>query len=85
MDKVISARLDESAVDRVGELARRLRTSKKSILERAIAMYADHVDQGKKTDVFEQTCGAWSRKEPPEQLVKAARKAFHNSMRRRQQ
>jgi predicted transcriptional regulator len=82
MDKILSARVDESVVNSIGSLARRLHTSKKRILERAIEMYAAKIDKEQEFDVFQQTCGAWSREESAEQLVKAARKAFRDSMRR---
>jgi predicted transcriptional regulator len=36
MDKILSARVDESVANRIGLLARRLRTSKKKIIESAI-------------------------------------------------
>jgi len=82
MDRIISARIDESAANRIGALARRLGTSKKEIIERAIEMYAAQVDQDKESDVFEQTCGAWSRKESAAGIMKTARKAFRDSRER---
>jgi predicted transcriptional regulator len=36
MDKILSARVDESVVNRIGSLARRLHTSKKKSIESAI-------------------------------------------------
>ncbi len=85
MDKIISARIDESAANRIGVLARRLRTSKKDVIERAIAMYAAHVCEREESDVFEQTCGAWARRESAADIVKTARKAFRDSMGRPRQ
>jgi len=82
MDRILSARIDGSAASRIGSLARRLGTSKKAVIERAIEMYAAHVDETQHFDVFEQTCGAWSRKESAKQIVETARKAFGDSMRR---
>lgn len=82
MDKVISARVDESAIDKIGSLAHRLHTSKRKIIERAIEMYAAKIDEEQGFDVFERTCGAWARKESAKQLAGAARKAFRDSMRR---
>lgn len=76
MDRIFSVRIDESAADRIGTLARRLDISKKTVIERAIEMYAAHVDEAQHFDVFEQTCGAWSRKESAEQIEEAARKTF---------
>ena len=40
MDKILSARVDESVAHSIGALARRLNTSKKKIIERAVEMYA---------------------------------------------
>ena len=82
MDKIVSARIDESVANQIGALARRLHTSKKSVIERAVEMYAAHVGGGEEDDVFERTCGAWRRKESATQLVRTARKAFRDSMER---
>jgi len=83
MNKIFSARLEESVIQRIGSLARRLRTSKKRIIEDAIQNYADKIDREAKFDVFEQTCGVWRRKESADQIVEEARKAFGKSMERR--
>lgn len=84
MDKIFSARLDEDIIERIGGLARRLRTSKKQIIENAVQRYSDNIDNEEKFDVFEQTCGAWRRKESAAQTVAAARKAFRKSMEKHQ-
>ena len=85
MDKILSARVDESVVNRIGSLARRLRTSKKKIIESAIERYATQVDKEQDFDAFEHTCGAWHRKGSPGQTVVKVRKAFRDSMRRHRQ
>ncbi len=82
MDKIFSARIDESAANQIGRLSQRLHTSKKAVIERAIEMYAAHVDRAEHFDVFEQTCGAWSRDESAKQIVETTRKAFRDSMHR---
>lgn len=82
MDRIISARIDETAASRIGSLARRLHTSKKKVIECAIEMYAAHIEQEPHADVFEQTCGVWSREESPEELAETARKAFRDSVHR---
>jgi len=82
VDKVFSARVDESVIERIGSLARRLRTSKKRIIESAVQTYAARIDQEEKFDVFAHTCGAWRRKEPAGQIVEDARTAFRNAMER---
>ena len=84
MDKIISARVDESVAVSIGLLAQRLHTSKRSVIECAVARYAAEVEKDKGIDVFEQTCGAWMREESPERLVRRSRKAFRDSMRRHQ-
>ena len=82
MDKVISARIDESVARRITALARQLHTSKKRVIEEAIRTFAATVEEGQKSDPLEQTHGAWQRKESAEQLVTKARRAFRGSMRR---
>ena len=84
MDKILSARLDESTVNRIDSLARRLRTSKKKVIETAIEAYATQVDEAQGFDVFKHTCGAWRRKESAQKTMERARKAFQHSMRRHQ-
>jgi len=58
MDKIFSARIDESVTNHISSLARRLRTSKKKVIENAIESYAAQVDKEQDFDVFEHTCGA---------------------------
>ena len=83
MDKILSARVDESVILSITSLARRLNTSKKKIIENAIRLYANKIDQQKNQDVFELTNGAWQREESPRQIVDKARKTFRESMERR--
>lgn len=85
MDKVISARIDESAAMKIGALARQLHTSKKEILERAIAAYAAQIDREQESDVFDRTCGAWEREESAEELEKMSKRAFRKSMQKHAQ
>lgn len=80
MDKVLSARVDESVVSRIGVLARELHTTKKSIIEGAIKLFAEKVEQEHNVDILDLTCGAWDRKESPQSTVRRARKAFSGSM-----
>ena len=82
MDKIFSARVQESVIQRIGALARRLHTSKKRIIENAVQSYADQIDRKDQFDVLEQTCGAWRRKESAATIVEEARKTFRKSMER---
>lgn len=84
MDKILSARLDEAMVSRIGFLAQRLRTSKKRVIEEAIRLYAGQVEAEGEFDVFDRTFGAWKRKRKGARDIEAIRAAFHNSMTRRQ-
>ncbi|MEA2040697.1 MAG: ribbon-helix-helix protein, CopG family [Thermodesulfobacteriota bacterium] len=43
MDKVLSARVDESVLSRISVLARELHTTKKQVIEGAINLYAEKV------------------------------------------
>lgn len=85
MDKIFSARLDESVIRRIGVLARQLGTTKKAIIEGAVRLFAEKVEKENNLDVLEQTLGAWDRAESPGKTVKDARKAFRGSMRRYQE
>jgi predicted transcriptional regulator len=85
VDKIFSARIDESVTNHISSLARRLRTSKKKIIESAIEIYAAQVDKEQEFDVFEHTCGAWKRKGTPGETVVKVRKAFRDSMERHRQ
>jgi len=84
MDKVLSARVDESVASKVSLLARQLRTSKKKVLEGAINMYAEKAAQEQKIDALDATFGAWQRDEPPAATVRKARDALTGSMTRHQ-
>ncbi len=84
MDKVLSVRVDESTLRRIGLLARRLNTSKKKIIESAIQMYARKIEEEQNLDVLDQTFGAWHREESADQLSQEARNVFRRSMMRRQ-
>jgi uncharacterized membrane protein len=82
MDRVLSARIDEAWVHRLAELARKLKVTKKEILERALALFAAKIEAEKGGDPFQETCGAWNRPGTPDELVAQGREAFRRSMRR---
>ncbi|MCK5497629.1 MAG: hypothetical protein KAI77_00420 [Gammaproteobacteria bacterium] len=85
MDKILSARVDESVIQQVGILARELNTSKKTIIETAIRLYSKQTGLEKKIDVFENTCQVWKRSETPQESISIARSAFNKSMGRHHQ
>jgi hypothetical protein len=82
MDKILSARVDESIVRRIGRLAQKLHTTKKAVIEAAILSYAEKSEADKGVDIWEETFGTWKRRESPEETVKQARQAFRESMKR---
>lgn len=82
MDKVFSARIDESAAACINNLARQLHSTKKQVIERAVALFAAEVERERKTDLLSQSFGAWKRDESAQETVDAARTAFRNSMQR---
>jgi predicted transcriptional regulator len=84
VDRIFSARVDDTVCREIGRLARELRTSKKAVIERAVILLGHTVEESAEGDVFAATCGAWKRKERPAQTAAAARKAFSLSMERYQ-
>ena len=84
MDKVLSARVDESVLSRISVLARELHTTKKQVIEGAINLYAEKVKNDHNIDILDHTFGAWNRRESAQTTVRRARRAFRDSMTRRQ-
>lgn len=85
MDKILSARISESIIQRIRVLSQELHTTKKSIIEAAILSYAEKIEAEKGIDVLEQTLGAWQRKGSPAENTEQIRHAFRKSMERHQQ
>jgi predicted transcriptional regulator len=85
MDKIFSARVDESTVRRIGILAQRLNTTKKNIIESAIEVYASRIEEEYSLDVLDLTFGAWRREESAPEVVDTSRKVFRRSMIRHQE
>jgi len=82
MDKVFSARLDESIIQQISLLSRKLHASKKAVIEAAIQSYSRQTALKEQADVLDHTCGAWERSEPPQQSVSISRSAFNQSIER---
>jgi len=84
MDKILSARVDESVVHLLGLLSRQLKKSKKAILEAAIRSYAETVEEeATEGHPFERTLGAWARPgETAGQTRETIRAEFRRSMER---
>lgn len=83
MDKVFSTRIDESVVDRISSLARRLQTSKKRVIEEAVMLLESTLGESRSGGFLDQSFGAWQRDESAQETVEAARLAFRKSFERR--
>lgn len=82
MDKIMSTRMDEAVIRRIGMLAEMLGTSKKAVLENAVRCYAATVETEQGLDVFSHTCGSWQRKETADDTVRAVKAAMRSSQER---
>lgn len=82
MDKVFSARIDESAAALISSLARQLHSTKKQVLEQAIELFAAKIEKEQDAGILEQSFGAWTRDESAKQTVEASRAAFRGSFER---
>ena len=83
MDKVLSARLDQTVVDELARLSRQLGISKKQLLEEAIRLRAKRTATST-NDVWSETCGLWRRHEAPPKTVRRVRRVFETAMQRHQ-
>jgi hypothetical protein len=84
VDKIFSARVDVKSLDELDMLTRRLKTSKKAVLEGAIHAYAEKILADTAVDVFTETAGAWQRDETPQESVHQAKKPFQDAIARHQ-
>ena len=66
MDKIFSTRTDEAVVQTLDSLAAALRRPKKRIVEDAIRLYSQTMEQA--PDPMELSFGAWRRNESAEEL-----------------
>jgi predicted transcriptional regulator len=85
MDRILSARIDDSIYRKINDLSLKMHTSKKAIIEMAVKLLGQRIEQEKQTDVFDETCGAWNRKESPSETISHIRTAFRSSMERYQE
>jgi hypothetical protein len=84
MDKVISARLDESAIVEMERVTRQLGMTKKRFLEEAIHGHVQRLAASSAKDVWSETSGSWKRREAVAATVKKAREAFSAAYKRHQ-
>ena len=84
MQKVFSARLDESVLDEMERVTRRLRITKRRFLEEAIRRQAAELTDEQGSDLWAETLGAWKRSEKPATTIRRARQAFRGALERHQ-
>ena len=82
MDIIMSARIDDRIARRISDLSRKMHTTKKAVIEKAIELLGRQVESETGEDVFKQTCGAWKRKEAAQETVAHVRAAFKKLMHR---
>ncbi|MBW1817809.1 MAG: hypothetical protein JRJ60_11715 [Deltaproteobacteria bacterium] len=63
MDKIMSTRMDEAVIQRIGILAKRLGMSKKAVLENAVRHYVEKIEAEQGLDILSHTFGSWQRDE----------------------
>lgn len=82
MDKIMSTRIDESVIQRIGMLAKKLGKSKKAILENAVQCYAEKIDALKDVDILAQTLGSWQRDESANDTILNIKSTMRKSQER---
>ena len=82
MDKIMSTRMDESVIQHIGMLARRLGTSKKAVMENAVRFYSEKIEAEQGVDVLSHTFGSWQRDESTAETVKLIKDATRKSQER---
>jgi hypothetical protein len=83
MDKIFSARLDESVLSELEQVTHHHHMTKKKFLEEAIHSKAQALMESEDNDVWVRTCGAWKRKESAATLVKQIRTKMRKNFQRR--
>ena len=71
MHKLFSARMDEYYIHLISQLAGRLKTSKKNVLEKAVAMLWSKQNQGDATHFMADAFGVWKDKTEPLETISA--------------
>ena len=84
MDKIMSTRMDEAIIQQIGILAKKLGTSKKAVLEKAVLNYSQKIETELSFDVLTHTLGAWQREESSAQTVQTIKKRMKQSQERYQ-
>ena len=79
MDKIFSARLDESVLAEMDHVVHHHHMTKKKFLEEAIHAKAQELEKETEKNIWEETRGAWKRKESPAETVRKAKESFRRA------
>ncbi len=82
MDKIMSARVNEEVINKIGGIARQLKISRKAVIENAIKNYAQQIDTDEELDILTLTCGSWKRDEPVNETIQKIKGAMRRSQER---
>jgi len=82
MDRIFSARINDSIYRKINDLSFRMHTSKKAVIETAIDLLGKSFAEESEIDVFKETSGSWKREETAEETVTRIRGEFNSSMNR---
>jgi len=82
MDKIMSTRMDEAVIRRIGMLAKKLGTSKKAVLENAVRYYAEKIEAEQDFDVLTDTFGGWQRDDSAVETVQTIKDTMRKSLER---
>jgi hypothetical protein len=82
MDKIMSARVDESVAHSIDVLAKKLKITKKAVIENAIRQFAEKVEAEQNVDILEYTCGSWRREESAADTVLRIREKMRKAQER---
>jgi hypothetical protein len=77
MDKIMSTRMDETVIQHIGLLAKRLGTSKK-----AVRYYAEKIDAEQGFDALAHTFGSWQRDKSAAETVQTIKDTMRKSQER---
>lgn len=84
MDRVLSARVDETVLEELNRATKQRGITKKQFLEEAIRDHAARTGAASGPDVWTETCGLWQCPESVPTTIRRARTALESSMRRHQ-
>lgn len=82
MDKIMSTRIDETVIQHIGLLAKKLGTTKKAVLENAVRFYSEKVVAEQDFDILAHTFGSWQRDESAAETVQSIKDTMRKSQER---